>query len=112
MFGQAEQTRARVARLRTWGDGTDLDETKTGAVKRADGNTVFIEACSQTQTIWEGQPHQFNGFATRAARHEDGHTRQQGKGAVVRAFGVKTKKEGAEVVVGVHGVPFTGIVVS
>ena len=88
MFGQAEQTRARVARLRTRGDGADLDKTKTGAIKRADGNTVFVETGGKTEAVGEGQPHQFNGFAAVVARHEDGHARQQGEGAVVGAFGV------------------------
>ena len=102
MFGQAEQARLRVARLRPRGDGADFDETETSTVKGADGDGVFVHPGGKAEAVGEGQSHEFNRLAAAVARHERGHPRQQGKGAVVGAFGVEAEKERAEVVVGVH----------
>ena len=102
MFWQAEQARLRVARLRPRGDSADFDEAETGAVKGADGDTVFVQPGGEAEAVGEGQAHEFNRLVAAVARHERGHPRQQGEGAVVGAFGVEAEKEGAEVVVGVH----------
>ena len=87
-FGQAEQARARVARLRARGDGADFDEAKAGAVEGADGDAVFVQSGGKTEAVGEGQSHQFDGRAAAAARHEDGHAGEQGEDFFVRAFGV------------------------
>ena len=58
---QTEDPRFIVARLRTRGDGADLNRTKTHRAQRVNAFPIFIQPGRQTQRIFKGQPHAGNG---------------------------------------------------
>ncbi len=100
---QAEDARLGVARLRTRGDGPQLEVTETQCGQAADGNAVLVVTGGQSDRVLEGQAESLHRFLRRSEQrlqeparggHQPGQP-DQVQGQAVGDFGVKFEKQGA-----------------
>src|SRR5690606_2587567 len=104
VFGEAEQARARTARLRPRRDRADRDETESLAEQRVGHFAVLVEAGRHADGVGEDEPGDSRLERAAAGRRPARQDAQTLDRQAMRTLGIERKQRGAGEAVE-HGLP-------